>query len=252
MVVFLVNKKKMKILLPIICVVILSGILILNRFLYIKANALSNIGHPVIVIDPGHGGVDPGAVGPSSVLEKDINLKIALKLYTLIEEWGGTAFLTRDKDIGLYEDNPATSLRKKKQEDLINRIKKANSAGGNVLLSIHMNAHPSPQWHGAQVFYHKNSKDGEKLAKIIQEELIRVLDKANKREAKKASDYYILNKSYEMGIVAVIIETGFLSNPQEEYKFTEDEHQEKAAWAIFTGLIRYLFESENIPKDINI
>ena len=173
-------------------------------------------------------------------------------MYALIEEWGGTAYLTRDRDVGLYKDNPTTSLREKKREDLINRIEKARSAGGNILLSIHMNAHPSPKWYGAQVFYHKDSKEGEKLAKIIQEELIRVLDKTNKRKAKKASNYYILNKSNEIGIVAVIIEMGFLSNPQEEYKFTKDEHQEKAAWAIFTGLIRYMFESENIPKDTNI
>ena len=135
---------------------------------------------------------------------------------------------------------------------MINRVEKARLLGGNILLSIHMNAHLSPKWYGAQVFYHKNSKDGEKLAELIQEELVRILDKDNKRQAKKASNYYILEKSNEIGIIAVIIEVGFLSNPQEEHRLSDDKYQEKAAWAIFTGLMRYLFESENVPNDSNI
>lgn len=246
------NRKNLKMILIILCIIIISGIFFINRLLYIKTMALPPVSYPVIVIDPGHGGVDPGAIGPSSILEKDINLQTALKLYTLIEEWGGTAVLTRDEDVGLYRDDPNTTLRKKKQEDLINRVEKARLLGGNILLSIHMNAHLSPKWYGAQVFYHKNSKDGEKLAELIQEELVRILDKDNKRQAKKASNYYILEKSNEIGIIAVIIEVGFLSNPQEEHRLSDDKYQEKAAWAIFTGLMRYLFESENVPNDSNI
>ncbi|HHU69995.1 MAG TPA: N-acetylmuramoyl-L-alanine amidase, partial [Thermoanaerobacterales bacterium] len=149
------NRKNLKMILIILCIIIISGIFFINKLLYIKTMALLPVSYPVIVIDPGHGGVDPGAIGPSSILEKDINLQTALKLYTLIEEWGGTAVLTRDEDVGLYRDDPNTTLRKKKQEDLINRVEKARLLGGNILLSIHMNAHLSPKWYGAQVFYHK-------------------------------------------------------------------------------------------------
>lgn len=246
------NRKNFNMILIILCIIIICGIVFINRILYIKTMALLPVSYPVIVIDPGHGGVDPGAIGPSTVLEKDINLQIALKLYTLIEEWGGTAVLTRDKDVGLYRDDPNTTLRRKKQEDLVNRVEKARLLGGNIFLSIHMNAHPSPKWYGAQVFYHKNSKDGEKLAELIQEELVRILDKNNKRQAKKASNYYILEKTNELGINAVIIEVGFLSNPQEEQRLLDDKYQEKAAWAIFTGLMRYLFENERVPGNSNI
>ena len=147
------DRKNFKMILIILCIIIISGIFFINKLLYIKTMALLPVSYPVIVIDPGHGGVDPGAIGPSSILEKDINLQIALKLYTLIEEWGGTAVLTRDKDVGLYSDDQYY-LAKEKQEDLLNRVEKAGYLA-NILLSIHMNAHPSPKWYGAQVFYHK-------------------------------------------------------------------------------------------------
>lgn len=222
---------------------------------YIRIKHIETVGpsyrSSIIVIDPGHGGVDPGAVGSPMVFEKDINLQIAKKLHSLIHEWGGIAVLTRDQDIGLYRDDPTTSLRRKKQEDLRNRIEIAREIGGRLFLSIHLNAHPSPRWYGAQVFYHKDSNEGERLARLIQEEMVRVLDKNNRRRAKKAENYYILEKSEEHGIHAVIIEAGFISNPYEERLLKDDQYQEKVAWAIFTGLMRYLFEEGDEDKSSN-
>ncbi|MDF2547322.1 MAG: cwlD [Anaerosolibacter sp.] len=193
--------------------------------------------HKVIVVDAGHGGVDGGTSGRSGVLESHINLEIALRLRKLLEQSGAMVILTRDTDMGLYSDNGR--IRDKKNEDLRNRKKIMNESDADIFVSIHLNAFPQTQYYGAQTFYPKNSEESKRLAFLIQEELIRILDNGNKRETKSKSDVYLMQES---AIPMVLVECGFLSNPMEERLLQESKYQEKVAWSIYIGILRYFNE----------
>jgi len=196
------------------------------------------ITNKVIAIDAGHGGVDPGAVGKQGVKEDEINLQIALKLRKLIEENGGVAILTRNDGEGLYTDESKT-LREKKNEDLRNRRIEVNNSEPDVLVSIHLNSFTQPQYYGAQTFYKAGCEKSKTLAFLIQEELRNILDKENKRVPQPRDNIYIIRESASP---AVLVECGFLSNPQEELKLNDPKYQQKIAWAIYIGLMRYFNE----------
>ena len=115
-----------------------------------------------------------------------------------------------------------------------------DSSHGDILISIHQNAFPRPGVWGAQVFYYNSSKEGVNLANIIQNRLRENINPENKREAKANTDYYILKQT---SIPAVIVECGFLSNPQEEALLNTEEYREKIAWSIYEGITEY-FESQ--------
>mgnify|MGYP002409965147 CR=1 FL=1 len=194
----------------------------------------------VVVIDAGHGGRDPGASGNRGVTEEEINLKIALKLRRLIDQGGGTAIMIREDDSGLYTEG-GNIKGTRKNEDLRNRHALINSCGADIFISIHLNSFPQSQYYGAQTFYMKNDDKSKKLAENIQEELIKVLDRGNERKAKSIDTIYILKNNNMPG---ALVECGFLSNHEEE-KLLDDEHyQEKIAWSIFTGIIRYMEEEK--------
>lgn len=190
----------------------------------------------VVVIDAGHGGRDPGASGLSGLTEEEVNLEIALKLRRLIEQGGGTAIMIREDDSGLYTEG-GNGKETRKSEDLRNRHALINSCGADILISIHMNSFPEPQYYGAQTFYLRNDEKSRKLAESIQSEVIKVLDRGNDRKAKATDSVYILKNN---NIPGALIECGFLSNREEE-KLLDDEHyQEKVAWSIFVGIVRYM------------
>lgn len=197
----------------------------------------------VIVVDAGHGGIDGGAVGRSGVLESHINLEIALRLRKLLEQKGAIVLLTRDEDVGLYSDTGR--IRDKKNEDLRNRKKLIEESKADIFVSIHLNSFPQPQYYGAQTFYPKNSEESKKLAEIIQEELIRVLNNGNNRVSKEKGDVYLLKSCI---IPTVLVECGFLSNDKEEKLLKSPTYQEKVAWGIYVGILRYFQEErdENI------
>lgn len=194
----------------------------------------------VIAIDAGHGGIDPGAIGKQGVREDEVNLQIALKLRKLLEENGGIVILTRNDGEGLYTEESRT-IRDKKNEDLRNRRIEVNNSEPDVLLSIHLNSFPQSQYYGAQTFYKEGCEKSKNLAFIIQEELKNVLDKNNKRVPQSRDNVYIIRESKAP---AVLIECGFLSNPQEEMKLNDPKYQEKIAWAIYIGVMRYFNEYE--------
>lgn len=196
------------------------------------------ITNKVIAIDAGHGGVDPGAIGKQGGKEDEINLKIALKLRNLIEENGGIAILTRNDGEGLYTEESKT-LREKKNEDLRNRGIEVNANEPDALLSIHLNSFPESRYYGAQAFYKEGCEDSKKLALIIQEELRNILDKENNRAPQPRDNIYLIRESEPP---AVLIECGFLSNPMEERLLMDSKYQEKIAWAIYIGVIRYFNE----------
>ena len=120
-------------------------------------------GNLSIVIDAGHGGIDPGKVGTNDALEKDINLALALKLRDKFKQDSIRIILTRDSDIGLYSEGNTN----KKAEDMQNRCKIITEAAPIFTVSLHQNSYPSPEVCGAQVFYFGQSQDGKKLSDTI-------------------------------------------------------------------------------------
>lgn len=186
-----------------------------------------------IVVDAGHGGKDPGKVGINGALEKDINLSIARKLKACFEEEDIEVVLTRKDDQGLYHED----TRNKKVEDMQNRCKIINETKPNITISLHQNSYHEQSVCGPQVFFHGQSKEGEELAHVIQDALIRDLKPLKERSAKANESYYLLTKT---GVPTVIIECGFLSNKQEAELLVSDDYQEKMAAAICSGVIEYL------------
>ncbi len=192
---------------------------------------------PVVVIDPGHGGIDPGKVGVSGVYEKDINLQIAGYLRDYLEKKKVHVWMTRENDQGLYDESDTG----KKSADMRARIDRMNQPEVVLVVSIHQNSFTSAESKGAQVFYHALSERGEKFAKRLQEILISGVDPENHRQAKANDSYYILRKSEKP---AVIVECGFLSNPEEEKLLSEPEYQKRLAKAIGKGILEYLLEEK--------
>ncbi len=239
--VFIVKGKWIIIGILIIIVLGISIMLGLNMY----RNAVETSSLPtfrrVIIIDPGHGGVDGGASGGvTGVLEKDINLQISLKLKEILEESGCLVYLTRDGDYGLYTDDG--TIRKKKMEDLKNRRKIYEESNADVIISIHLNSFGQPQYYGAQTFYPPNSEESKVLAKLIQEDLIKVLDNRNDRKIKIKNDVYLLQHTKAP---TVFVECGFLSNPKEEKLLQDPEYQYKIAWSIYVGTLRYFQRLNN-------
>jgi len=210
---------------------------------FLSRNTIAAFSMPVrntvVVIDAGHGGRDPGASGKSGVVEKEINLKIAFKLRRLIEQAGGTAIMIREDDTGLYTEG-GNRRETRKREDLKNRHALINSCGADILISIHLNSFPESKYYGAQTFYQEGDEKSKKLAELIQAEAIRVLNRGNDRKAKSIDSIYILKNNQMPG---ALVECGFLSNPEEERLLQDDHYQEKIAWSIFTGIVRFM-ESE--------
>ena len=224
--------------------VILSLVLLFSFSNLIYTDAMNSyrlpIKNKIIIIDPGHGGIDPGAVSRAGVTEDDINLQIALKLRKLIEQSGGVALMIREDDSGLYSDGK-TRIRDKKNEDLRTRHEMINSSKADIFISVHLNSFPQSQYYGAQSFYNKGDEEGKKIAELIQNELIEVIKNQNIRKAKSIDTVYILKNKKLPG---ALVECGFLSNSQEEKLLQEDKYQEKIAWSIFMGIMRY-FEGKN-------
>ncbi len=184
----------------------------------------------VIVIDPGHGGFDPGKPGIHGEDEKHLNLRIALKLRDYLEQSGAIVVMTRTTD----DDVDGMAGVKHKSKDMVERKKMA--VGGDVAVSIHQNSFSQPSVRGAQTFYSKKSEQGKSLATLIQKSIKENTDTTNRREAKSNNNYYVL-KAIE--IPSVIVECGFLTNPEEEANLNNDIYQDKIAWSIYLGLVKY-------------
>lgn len=206
---------------------LIVGLYSFKKGYYIAAFKTVPIMNKVIVIDAGHGGPDPGKPGKYGKDEDELNLEIAQKLRELIEESGGIVVMTREDDT--LSDS---SLSK----DLKNRVVKANEVAADVLISIHLNSFSQSKYKGAQVFYQNNSEKGKLLAELIQQELRNTLDPNNDRMAKSSNSYYLLRNAK---MPAVIVECGFMSNPEEEKLLNDENYQYKIAWAIYKGLIHY-------------
>lgn len=196
----------------------------------------------VIVVDPGHGGVDPGAVGKNNALEKDIVLAIGHRLALFLRQGGARVLMTRETDTDL-SDPELFGLYAKKRQDLARRVALANNSKADLLISIHINSFPDPRQYGAQTFYQGSSPASLRLARAIQKELNFFLNDEDREPL--TGNYYILR---ETKIPAVIVEAGFLSNPRESKKLSDPSYQTKIAFCLFAGLVRY-FAPEDENKD---
>lgn len=193
----------------------------------------------IILVDPGHGGIDGGAVGRDATLEKNVNLMIGKKLKDTLVKEGYHVLMTREEDKGLYTDNGR--IRKKKLEDLNNRQKMIKDSQCQIFLSIHLNMFPQQQYHGAQVWYAANEKS-RKFGLMAQENLRKDLNNENKREAKAAKDSYIILRN-PPDIAAIIVECGFMSNAEEAAKLKNSDYQEKIAQSLLKTVKQYTEEN---------
>lgn len=189
----------------------------------------------LVVIDAGHGGDDPGKVGINGVYEKDLNLQIAGLVKLFLEANDVEVVMTRDSDQGLYDADASN----KKVQDMKRRIALIEETAPALTVSIHQNSYPEEYVNGAQVFYYKQSPEGEALAKKIQSSMTARLDPGKQRVEKANDSYYMLKKT---PTPTVIVECGFLSNWEEAEKLCTEEYQNKVAWAIHMGIMQYLSE----------
>lgn len=196
---------------------------------------------PIVVIDAGHGGIDPGKVGVNDALEKEINLNIAMRLKDLLEQNDITVVMTREEDKDLASENASS----RKNEDLRARVQLIAETAPVAVVSIHQNSYPEEDVDGAQVFYYSGSEEGKLLGTIIQEQLKSEIDDENHRVAKANKDYYLLKRSSSP---AVIVECGFLSNYKEAELLVTEEYQEKLAFAIHLGILQYI-KTKDITED---
>jgi len=188
----------------------------------------------IVVIDPGHGGEDGGAVAADGTLEKDLNLEIALRLRDLLDLFGVENVMTRETDISIHSPE-AETLREMKSSDLKNRVALVNSMGNALLVSIHQNFFTDARYHGAQVFFSSDDPEGAALAVFTQACLCRALDPENSRAAAVISESVYLMKNKTCS--GILVECGFLSNPAETDNLKDEIYQRNLAAAIAASLL---------------
>lgn len=191
-----------------------------------------------IVIDAGHGVPDEGAQSSTGTTEAETNLKISLKVQNLLEQSGCTVILTRSDENAIY-DVDSNTLKQKKISDIRNRVKIGNESSADIFVSIHLNKIPQQQYYGWQCFYKEGNEQSNKLAKSIQENLNKSMQKENNRVAMQIDNIYIIK---HVEIPTSIVECGFLSNPEEEKQLLDDNYQNRLAWGIYSGIINYFYE----------
>lgn len=190
----------------------------------------SEIGRRVVVIDPGHGGEDGGAVAGDGTVESGINLSIAKRLDFLLTFLGEETLMLREEDISLHSSE-AKTIREKKVSDIHNRVDTINALSDPVVISIHQNFFPSSKYHGAHVFY-ANGALSQDWAEKTQKNLAACVDPENQRVAAPvAKDIYLLN---HIRCPAILVECGFLSNLEERERLKTPEYQ-RALAAIVAG-----------------
>lgn len=190
--------------------------------------ALSNVKNKIITIDPGHGGSDSGAVGPNGYTEKEGAFAISQKVASILNQSGAKVVMTRDSDVDVYGPNASA------RNELQARVDVGNNANSDIFVSIHCNAFVNPAANGTQTFYYGSSYQGQRLAQSIQEKMI----EANGLRDRGIStcNFYVVKHSY---MPAVLIETAFITNYDEEALLSDDEWQTTMAKTIAEGINEY-------------
>ena len=192
---------------------------------------------PIIIIDPGHGGIDGGAVGVQGVLEKDINLEISFILRDLFVLNGFEVVMTREQDISIH-DPGVDGIRRQKRSDLHNRLEFTERFTDNIFISIHQNKFGDSTQRGTQVFYGPNHPGSELLAEILQRNVVTMMQPENRREQKMGGSGLFL--IYRARSPAILVEGGFLSNPEDARNLSDPQYQAQLAFAIFGSVMEYL------------
>lgn len=195
-----------------------------------------------IVIDPGHGGPDGGAVGTDKTSEKEIALEVSKKLRDYLQQAGALVYLTRETDTDLAAKD-TKGLSNRKSEDIRNRLTFIHDKQADFFVTIHLNAIPSPKWSGAQTFYYPKYDESRHLAKMIQAEIVHNLENTN-RAALAINGIYLLKYAE---IPSALVELGFLSNEKEREQLKQTEYQQQMAASIYKGILRYV--TEEIEED---
>ena len=214
-----------------IILIVLS--LILSIFAIVTFGAGDN--EIKVIVDAGHGSPDGGAVGVTGVIEKDINLAISMKLAEVLEGKGYTVIMTRTGDNGIYDPDSET-IREMKKSDMNARLNIMKKSGADLFVSIHMNSFTQKSAKGLHVFYASNHKEVKDLAEEIQNGIFEVTG-AKTHAVKTADERLFLMKNPP--IPAILVECGFLSNPEEEKKLTSEDYQSRLAWAIGDAIDMY-------------
>ena len=236
----IVSKKRLILITSMICIS-LTVLLVHSSLTGTQTVATVNlpVSNKVIVLDAGHGIPDEGAQSSNGTTEAETNLKVALKVQTLLEQSGATVILTRSDENAIYDIDSKT-LKQKKISDIHNRVKIGNESSADIFVSIHLNKIPQQQYYGWQTFFQEGNEQSLNLAKSIQSNLNDSIQKENKRVAMKIDKIYIMK---HIEIPTAIVECGFLSNPEEEKLLLEDDYQNRLAWGIYNGIMDYFYEN---------
>ena len=220
------------------CITILGLMIVVaatgNRIVTVLSEHAPIENKKYIIIDPGHGGEDGGATSCSGVLESSINLEISLRLNELMHLLGIHTIMIRTDDRSVYTEGE--SIAAKKVSDLKERVRLCNSTPNAILISIHQNYFQDKQYHGAQVFFAPSAQSKE-LAQRLQANLISTVNQGSRRNIKRADGIYLLEK---VKCPAILVECGFLSNPEEEAQLRSSEYQEKVCCVIAATVSQYL------------
>ena len=194
---------------------------------YATINGYSLLGK-AIYLDAGHGGIDAGAE-VNNIIEKDLNLILVKKLEKELTSRGAIVYLTRDGDYDL-----STTTINRKRSDLGNRAKLINKSNCDMYISIHLNSTTSSKWRGLQIFYSSVNKKNKEIANVINEELKNNL--SNVRDIKLDNEYYMYK---QIKVPGILIEAGFISNPNDNYLLRSAEYQDKLINYIANGIVNY-------------
>ena len=198
-----------------------------------------------VVIDAGHGGEDGGAVGVNGLVEKDVNLAIASALAENLRAANFTVVLVRDGDYSVGDQSLST-ISERKTSDTKNRVRLVEETGDCILISIHQNKFEQSQYRGAQMFYSPNNPESAVLAECIRQSVVDSLQQENTRQNKEAGEeIYLLS---QVQVPAVLVECGFLSNPEEAALLEKECYQQDMAAAIYNGLISFLEQRESAEQ----
>lgn len=229
--------KKYRIELTMACLLLVCFYLLSRQAAAISVNqterGTQKAASPLILVDAGLGGSDPGMIGVGGLEEKGINLSISLLLRDTLEKSGYSVIMTREEDKGLYDSSAAN----KKAQDMQRRIAMIREHMPVLSVSIHQNSYHDAGVHGPQVFYYESSVEGKKLAEAVQSSLNDLLEVDRPRKVKGNTSYYLLKRSSG---TLVIVECGFLTNPEEAQKLQTKVYQEKVAAAVSEGIRTYL------------
>lgn len=235
--------KKLLPLLPIYFLV-LGGFLVAgiwgSKALTAMSDAASLSNRYTLIIDAGHGGEDGGATSCTGVLESEFNLKIATRLDALMNLLGVKTKMVRTSDVSVY--TKGNSLSEKKISDLKQRVKLVNDTKNSILVSIHQNYFTESQYSGAQVFYSENLQSKEFAIKT-QNLLVNTINQGSNRVAKKASGIYLMEK---VNAPAILVECGFLSNPDEEALLRSDEYQKKLCCVLASAIFQQIESMQSL------